>query len=153
MRLAWVHSLCNYIHLRSLTAEHFCTDNDYSPSGRKGSGQPVSFVSICGSIRAAFTASCLRRFHACWCGIVCTSEKKENCLAIWRSILGQCSAWLSWTGTSGVPRETTPWFITTHRRTVLTLNLLMWRIWWAPNNASIWQMEFNSAFKGLMWFD
>jgi hypothetical protein len=33
---------------------------------------------------------------------------------------------------------------------VLTLILLTWRIGWAPNNASKWQMEFNSAFKGLM---
>jgi len=34
----------------------------------------------------------------------------------------------------------------------LTLTLLTWRIWWAPNNASKWQMGFNSAFKGLrMW--
>jgi hypothetical protein len=32
----------------------------------------------------------------------------------------------------------------------LTLILLMWRIWWAPNNASTWQTGFNSAFKGLM---
>jgi len=31
----------------------------------------------------------------------------------------------------------------------LTLNLLTWRIWWAPNNASKWQMGFNPAFKGL----
>jgi len=31
----------------------------------------------------------------------------------------------------------------------LTLTLLTWRIWWAPNNASRWQMGFNSAFKGL----
>ena len=31
----------------------------------------------------------------------------------------------------------------------LTLNPLMWRIWWAPNNASRWQMGFNSAFEGL----
>jgi len=31
----------------------------------------------------------------------------------------------------------------------LTLTLLMWRIWWAPNNASKWQMEFDLAFKGL----
>ena len=31
----------------------------------------------------------------------------------------------------------------------LTLILLTWRIWWAPNNASKWQMEFKSAFKGL----
>jgi hypothetical protein len=32
---------------------------------------------------------------------------------------------------------------------VLTLILLTWRIRWAPNNASKWQMGFNSAFKGL----
>ena len=31
----------------------------------------------------------------------------------------------------------------------LTLNLLTWRIWWATNNASRWQMGFNSEFKGL----
>jgi len=31
----------------------------------------------------------------------------------------------------------------------LTLILLTWRIWWAPNNASRWQMGFNLAFKGL----
>jgi len=32
---------------------------------------------------------------------------------------------------------------------ILTLNPLTWKIWWAPNNASIWQMGFNSAFEGL----
>ena len=32
---------------------------------------------------------------------------------------------------------------------LLTLILLTWRIWWAPNNASKWQMGFNSAFRGL----
>jgi len=32
---------------------------------------------------------------------------------------------------------------------LLTLILLTWRIWWAPNNANIWQIGFNSAFKGL----
>jgi hypothetical protein len=34
-------------------------------------------------------------------------------------------------------------------QTSLTLMLLTWRIWWAPNNASRWQMGFNSVFKGL----
>jgi hypothetical protein len=34
--------------------------------------------------------------------------------------------------------------------TPLTLILLMWRIWWDLNNASKWQMGFNSVFKGLM---
>jgi len=32
---------------------------------------------------------------------------------------------------------------------LLTLNSLTWRIRWAPNNASRWQMGFQSAFKGL----
>jgi hypothetical protein len=32
----------------------------------------------------------------------------------------------------------------------LTLILLTWRKWRTPNNASKWQMGFNSAFKGLM---
>jgi hypothetical protein len=32
---------------------------------------------------------------------------------------------------------------------ILTLILLTWRNWWAPNNASKWQVGFNSAFKGL----
>jgi len=32
----------------------------------------------------------------------------------------------------------------------LTLILLKWGKWWAPNNASKQQMGFNSAFKGLM---
>jgi len=31
----------------------------------------------------------------------------------------------------------------------LTPSLLTWKIRWAPNNASRWQMGFNSAFKGL----
>jgi hypothetical protein len=37
------------------------------------------------------------------------------------------------------------------RLDTLTLTPLMWRIWWAPNNASKWQMGFNSAFKVLMY--
>jgi len=33
----------------------------------------------------------------------------------------------------------------------LALYLLTCKIWWAPNNASRWQMGFNSAFKGLIY--
>jgi hypothetical protein len=33
---------------------------------------------------------------------------------------------------------------------LVTLILLTWRIWWAVNNASKWQMGFNLAFKGLI---
>jgi len=32
---------------------------------------------------------------------------------------------------------------------ILTIILLMWRIWLAPNNAGRWQMGFNLEFKGL----
>jgi hypothetical protein len=32
----------------------------------------------------------------------------------------------------------------------LTFTLLTWRIWWAPNIVSRWQIKFNSAFKGLI---
>jgi len=35
------------------------------------------------------------------------------------------------------------------RNRYLTLTLLTWRIWWAPNNASRCQMGYNSPFKGL----
>ena len=33
--------------------------------------------------------------------------------------------------------------------TELTLILLTWRIWWAPNNANKWQVGFSSAFNPL----
>jgi hypothetical protein len=36
------------------------------------------------------------------------------------------------------------------RQRDLTHILLMWKIWRAPNNASKWQMGFNTVFKGLM---
>jgi hypothetical protein len=32
---------------------------------------------------------------------------------------------------------------------ILTLTPLTWRTWWAPNNASRWQMGFNSEFRWL----
>ena len=38
------------------------------------------------------------------------------------------------------------------RRNLLTHFLLMWRIWLAPNNASRWQMGFNSVFKELNYY-
>jgi len=37
-------------------------------------------------------------------------------------------------------------FIFSSTSRFLTLILLTWRIWWAPNNARKWQMGFNSAF-------
>ena len=40
-------------------------------------------------------------------------------------------------------------YISTTHTSYLTLYLLTWRVWWAPNNASKGQMGFNLAFKGL----
>jgi len=42
-----------------------------------------------------------------------------------------------------------PHYMTAPRVPKLTVNLLTWNIWWAPSNASRWQMGFNSACKGL----
>ena len=33
---------------------------------------------------------------------------------------------------------------------IITLNPLTWKILWALNNASIWQMGFNLGFKGII---
>jgi hypothetical protein len=40
-------------------------------------------------------------------------------------------------------------FLTLMFEMLLTLILLRWNVGWAPNNASKWQMGFNSAFKGV----
>jgi len=47
-------------------------------------------------------------------------------------------------------RKRTHVSIESARFQILTLNPLTWRIWWAPNNASRWQIGFNSAFVGLI---
>ena len=51
------------------------------------------------------------------------------------------------------PRPYTPPFpnpYAPHVITPLTFTLLMWRIWWAPNNVCKWRVGFNSAFKALI---
>ena len=50
-----------------------------------------------------------------------------------------------WAQTHALDRVTTG----SGRNPLLTINPLTCRIWCAPNNASRWQMGFNSAFKGL----
>jgi hypothetical protein len=59
---------------------------------------------------------------------------------------------VKWLGCQIVTRDShvdgvCSWFI---HSCPLTLILLTWRIGWAPNNASKWQVEFNLAFKGLI---
>ena len=43
------------------------------------------------------------------------------------------------------------WFVPIFFLHIFTLILLTLRIWWASNNASRWQMGFNSVFNGLIW--
>ena len=46
----------------------------------------------------------------------------------------------------------TDWATAAHcNMQTLTRNPLTWKIWWAPNNATRWQMRSNSAFKGLIY--
>ena len=58
--------------------------------------------------------------------------------------LTRCSYWSKAYRPSGLPLRCGARIVS------LTLTLLPWRIWWAPTNASKWQMGFNSAFKGLI---
>jgi hypothetical protein len=67
------------------------------------------------------------------------------------SVFWSLHSWRIWCSrTGGIRRYDNSWCTIT-LRPFLTLILLTWRIWWAPNNTSRWQMEFNSAFKGLIW--
>ena len=67
--------------------------------------------------------------------------------ALWQFNLNVCPLVLLSCICSSLPRNPN----TTHTKIgYLTLNPLMWKIWWAPNKASWWQMGFNSAFKGLI---
>jgi len=63
------------------------------------------------------------------------------------------SDWLIEHASQGTEQNFTGCFknINSYGRTYsrLTLTLLTWRIWWAHNNASKWQMGFNSAFEGF----
>jgi len=59
---------------------------------------------------------------------------------VFRALLSDREAFLSWCLGTAVA---VIWYL-------LTLILLTWRKWWTPNNASKWQMGFNSAFKGLI---
>jgi hypothetical protein len=75
-----------------------------------------------------------------WWWVVCRSKHVEPSInfgiinSITRLHLVGCFYWF-------MLQCTDPW--------IVTLILLTWSIWWAPNNASKWQMGFNLAFKGL----
>ena len=51
-----------------------------------------------------------------------------------------------WSLSPRFPQQIT---IRTPKKSYLTLYLLMWKIWWAPNNNSKGKMGFKLAFKGL----
>jgi hypothetical protein len=62
-----------------------------------------------------------------------------------------CDAFLAEKPTDSftVGSTTNKWVAVDSFEASLTPILLTWRIGWAPNNASKWQMGFNLAFKGL----
>ena len=70
---------------------------------------------------------CPEEFYRLWCVVVCDLE----------------------TSRIGAPYIYV-YDISSLRVNDLTLILLTWRKWWTPNNATKWQMGFNSAFKGLI---
>ena len=89
-----------------------------------------------------FDTSLLHSVHTCthihalmsWCLIMCRAKFTINIIII---IIKLTCDWA------------TCWHSLTWLEVSLTLNPLTWKIFWAPNNASKWQMGFNSAFKGL----
>ena len=81
------------------------------PTEGKKTNSPVSFVSTCGIITALFRW--LLSWHHAYQYFMLVAmalfalllkKKRKNYLAVGRSLLGQCSAWVSCTGTSCAPR-------------------------------------------------
>jgi hypothetical protein len=100
---------------------------------------PIGFVGINGEFRSVL---CFIELHA-------PSKKPQFCNTSSLLLIHIFYSHLETTGTLSFVQITEEvwfiWFVCT-----LTLNPLTWKIWWSPNNASRWQMGFNSAFKGLI---
>ena len=86
-----------------------------------------------------------------------TEELPETCRVLFQKWIRQISA-SSWFYYKNLSRCTITWTSNLTNTGMefkccvsvdLNLNPLTWKIRWAPNNASRWQMGFNSAFKGL----
>jgi hypothetical protein len=69
--------------------------------------------------------------------VICTSD--ASLIGSWRSLF------MTWVLFCLVTNYTNKLFKIMKQKHIL----LIWRIWWAPNNASRWQMGFNLVFKGL----
>jgi len=86
----------------------------------------------------------------------CCLRNRGNMILFRIGISPPLTTMVRWDGTGqwlGLPGHRTSHKWTSSYATTLTLILLTWRIWWAPNNASKWQIGFNSAFKGIKpWF-
>ena len=87
--------------------------------------------------------------------IVCRKRKEQlmDCVKyVWVWIFGCDSDWptdqpIDWPTNKQQTKKRTPRSILLPAK--LTLKPLTWKIWWAPNHASRWQVGFYSAFKGL----
>ena len=105
---------------------------------------PLSPSSVCPIVKIKSSSKrflpyvVLQLFVHWWCTVMKVSRVAETC---------------SWRLTNVIEHVYVQVRLLVYRTSVttgiLTLTLLTWRIWWAPNNASRWQMLFNSAFKGL----
>ena len=84
------------------------------------------------------------------CSLLCTSRYQKNERGMIED-LKNCAQFML---------QVVTWFLLWYKRnqnsshlhiyhSILTLILLTWRKWWTPNNASKWQMGFNSEFKWL----
>jgi hypothetical protein len=84
--------------------------------------------------------------------VSCSMEQRRLILPV--AIQWTPRWWHGWTETCFIYRILQIFYWGTPSNSIrswcLTLILVTWRIWWAPNNASRWQVRLNSAFKGII---
>jgi len=136
VRISYVPVVGTWMALRrplfSATQQALSSDHRSVQSTRV---ELLGFRSSCSRVRLIqLVRSCnkmdLRRVIRCF---LCSEDNVLICAEVFFVSVGRCEKKKSF-----------------KLKFTLTLNLLTWRIWWAPNNASKFQMGFNSTFKGLI---
>jgi len=108
---------------------------------KKKSGGQIQWVRTLGDLHYVFSSQ-----NSCCCFCLSVSSQRTNFTKIHHMFKSPLR--IHWYLQSERPN----WLMISEMVlcwSFLTLILLMWRIWWAPNNASKWQMGFNLAFKRL----
>jgi hypothetical protein len=90
----------------------------------------------------------LERFCAYWCVPLCC-VCLGCCAAEFGSSGGTYELPCIWLNASSNEKCFWQEFYRKSKLCSLTLNLLTWRIWWAPNNASRWDLTRHLTFKSL----